>query len=836
MAGEFAVHLGGGVYLDSVGTVTFQAPPDAQIYEAPAGFKIDHKKLQDTFKDLSGILPSTDEEKAKWIKWGAPADVVELLSKVSGVAGIIGTAVATYFWAVGVIVTLMNLITGDDQMSPTMAKAFDGLRNRAKGNEQKAEVDKSIDLIEPFKTKSASMAGIINALNTSGAVGPSSYPIYEEMRNKLSELESPVGQVCDEAWLSVFDSEDFKGRIFLSGLLVTVEEDGSLKPTSTTPSLLMFNYRMGVPALLYCFTTYMAMLRAGMPWFRTHGQFAPLLRRAAGAVDIFVMNMQRQCLGRTLHSAQTILKEQVFPTFQIPMAPRRQYLGPSAFYTYPAGAFDLTNYNDAYLGEQYTKQFMAKEDDGRRGAFDYTFQTPHEDLDEIAAAANDQAAQDYVELQAVSGLFHLLKLAGELRWLSTPPMQSEIVRGKIDSWRRKESSAPAQASSPPIFPVGVIKADATLNRYEAKASLVARTQEPGFFAPKFYRVMLRAVDSRTGKEGWRNQDYIKDVWRPFYRKADGDPKNLQLDSPIKIDTDAFLWQKELYSGHPSADTKRAGDRERFPVSTFDWYVPMLSFYGPFVDIETEAKHFTGKSTKPSSAQAMMASGGLSIHAWGTVASGAAQYGATGALPVLGGGGTIGGAPLATPAAVGLDDLDAVHILSDVSLERAERRHVRQETVDLEWDLEWTGGDLKVNLKGDPNQRPFQVFLVIEERSFSGSADTGDTIQLHMPFKAEIINQAMLVPESFFKEEAAALERGEKLYDELNTKYAEQGPVGPLDPIVKVLGKVQEELAVSQSTATIADSLQTRLDFMRNSLPEAFEVAAARMRRMSNTAG
>jgi hypothetical protein len=829
MASEFAVHLGGGAYLDSSGTIRFQMPPDAQVYEAPAGFKIDHKKLQDTFKDLSGILPSTDAEKQKWIDWGAPADVVDALSKVAGVAGIIGTAVATYFWAVGVIVSLMSLVSGDDEMSPKMQKAFDTLRNLAKGQQQIAQVDKVVDLLEPFKTKSASMAGLVNALNTSGPDGPSSYPIYDEMRTKLNELESAVGQLCDEAWLDVFDAEDYKGRAFLAHLLVTLEPNGSFKPIPAVPSLAMFNHRIGVPALLYGFTTYMALLRAGMPWFRTHGQYAPLLRRCAGAVDLFVMNMQTQCLGRTLHSAQTILQEQVWPTFQVPSRPfdpLGKNLGPHA---YPAGGFDLVNYTDNYLWDRFTAQFTAYKDSGRRGALDYSFETPLTDLQEIATAANEQAAQDYAELQAVSGMFHLLKLAGELRWLSTPPMQSEIVRGQIDSSRRKVGSVPAEASSPPIFPVGVIKADATLNRYEAKAGLVARTQAPGFFAPKFYRVMLRAVDSQRGPYGWRNFDYLDDVWQPFYRKADGDPKNLQLDSPIRDDTTAFLWQKELISGHPSADTRRAEGRERITASTFDWYVPMLSFFGPFVDVETQAKHFGSQGTKKNRAQAMISSGGLSIHAWNAVASSEPQ-----ALPVLGGAGTVGGSPLLA-SAVGLEDLDAVHIVSDISLERAVRRHVRREVVDLEWELVWTAGDLKVNLKGDPNQRPFQVFLVVEERSFSGSASTGDTIQLHMPFKAEIVNQAMLVPESFFQEEAEALERGEKLYDELNSKYAVQGPVGPIDPVADMLGKVREELAVSQSTATIAAGLQTRLDFMRTALPEEFERAVGEIMRTKTAA-
>ena len=57
MADSFAVHLGGGVYLDASGNIVFGPPSKAQIYQAPGGFRVDPKKIQDAFKDLSDILP-----------------------------------------------------------------------------------------------------------------------------------------------------------------------------------------------------------------------------------------------------------------------------------------------------------------------------------------------------------------------------------------------------------------------------------------------------------------------------------------------------------------------------------------------------------------------------------------------------------------------------------------------------------------------------------------------------------------------------------------------------------------------------------------------------------
>ena len=55
MTDSFAVHLGGGAYLDASGKIVFGPPANAQIYQAPGGFHLDTKKIQEAFKDLSGL-------------------------------------------------------------------------------------------------------------------------------------------------------------------------------------------------------------------------------------------------------------------------------------------------------------------------------------------------------------------------------------------------------------------------------------------------------------------------------------------------------------------------------------------------------------------------------------------------------------------------------------------------------------------------------------------------------------------------------------------------------------------------------------------------------------
>lgn len=66
MTNTFAVHLGGGAYLDATGNIVFAAPPKAQIYQTPDGLRVDANKLLEIFKDLAGLLPSTEEPKTKW--------------------------------------------------------------------------------------------------------------------------------------------------------------------------------------------------------------------------------------------------------------------------------------------------------------------------------------------------------------------------------------------------------------------------------------------------------------------------------------------------------------------------------------------------------------------------------------------------------------------------------------------------------------------------------------------------------------------------------------------------------------------------------------------------
>jgi hypothetical protein len=182
MADEFAVHLGGGIYLDARGNVSYGSSSAAQVYEAPGGFKLDTKKIEETFKDLSDLLPRDADAKKKWIEWGVPSELVDALAKVAGVAGIVATAVSVYAWAIGVLITVMGLMAGDDGLSPELAKALTSIKTQLQGLEEIQRADQMIAMHAQFDGRVNDINGKLTQLAVSQPVGAARVQIFEEMR------------------------------------------------------------------------------------------------------------------------------------------------------------------------------------------------------------------------------------------------------------------------------------------------------------------------------------------------------------------------------------------------------------------------------------------------------------------------------------------------------------------------------------------------------------------------------------------------------------------------------------------------------------------------------
>jgi hypothetical protein len=440
MPSDFVVHIGGGAYLEADGNLTFGPPTNAQVYQPPGGFRLDTKKVQDALKDLTSLLPQSDDDKAKWLKWGVPQGVVNFLSKAAGIIAPMSTFLAIYTWAIGAVLSLINAITGEEGMSPELANALTGIKNQVQGLEEITRANDMIDLHSKFDGKVDRMGTLLLRLVVENPSGATRAGVFADMRAVVDDLADPLSALRDQEWAVTYDADAYKGRGFASGLLVFEKSDGTLAPVPmVSPTVTTFDYRLGVPMLIYGSTTYAALAQAAMPWFRSAGSYAGVLRKTADAIDRFVLRMQDECLARTQYTAKMVFQQQSWSIFEIPMGGGQREMWQWDYAPYAVGAFDLVRYNDTFLSEQWAAQVVAAQETGIRGLFNYHWYKPSGlsggDFDEIAAAANEQSRSDYASLQVISGAFQLIRTAAWLRFLSTPPLSSQTVTGRTNDLR-----------------------------------------------------------------------------------------------------------------------------------------------------------------------------------------------------------------------------------------------------------------------------------------------------------------------------------------------------------------------------------------------------------------
>src|SRR5262249_54508967 len=133
------------------------------------------------------------------------------------------------------------------------------------------------------------------------------------------ELAVPLSRVRDQEWAVTYDADAYHGRGFASALLVFERSDGSNPGVPMIPTTVThFDYRLGVPMLLYSATTFAALAQVAMPWFRSAGIYSVQLRETAAAIDRFILRMQDESLARTQYGPDTVFREQTFPIPTVP--------------------------------------------------------------------------------------------------------------------------------------------------------------------------------------------------------------------------------------------------------------------------------------------------------------------------------------------------------------------------------------------------------------------------------------------------------------------------------------------------------------------------------------
>lgn len=857
MADEFVVHLGGGLYLDAAGNITSgPQAPRTQLYSAPNGIKLDTDKISSTLKDIADALEKDSTKQAITDianKLGVSAGLLKFALDAAKVGATIATFASVATAALGIVLSVLGALASDDGMSPQLAAVLQAIRDDIKAVDDHLTADAMIDIRSKLDAPIHSIESAFQDIIVQNLHGKARAQALSAIEADVKSAIQPLLALFDQDWSPLFYLDDYK-EVFghLSTELCSPDAAGKLVALANQPNTARrFDYRLGVAMLTYASTAYPALVAAGRPWFRSAGTHAHDFRSFADAIDALVARMYTDSFARTVYTGNSLFANEGQIPFFVPYSfggstpvqvDRRPFSN-----EYLVGAADLARYTDAWFSNTFGSQLADPGyDTGRRGALDYRWPRGAAlpaDYDARAQLANEQAARDLADLQVASGMLHLIAAGARMRFLSTPPMQSETVRNaQTVATQAFDSEEPATATSPWIFPTGVIESSATLKRFHAGARASVDTQEPGYSFAFNYRVKLVAVRSQIGREGWRNAGYVGNVWRPWYVPATGDPRNqrLQVDiSPAALHGSGvdLYTPNDKHDGAPSpAETYDDSGTATLNASTFDWYVPTRTFLSPFgtsAGLATSAAHRAGGVLGGASG------GATSVHAMSPVevqaVGGAAVVGAGG------GGGSDGGA-----AAGGAQVSTVVDGIShaigdgvlwgrdrfDASLEHAERRHVREEPVTFDWRIHWADGHLEVQVTGRPENRPFQLWLVIEEDVYSGETLPNDIAeipgtsnlrtQIHTAIPLEIVNGTLLVPDTFFEEEADALAKGRKLWNDLNAEYAKSHQPGPGEPsMLGVAEQLQRTLGDSMSTASIAERLNRRLGFMVTHAPSLF---------------
>ena len=839
----FVVSLGADIYLDSNGEILYSPapPPGAVVYHMPHNLHFDGPTLGEAVEKFGHLKDKEHAHSTEYIGLGLEllhafvemrsAGAVAAAAVTAAAAALMAATVGTGGAAavLAVVAAMVSLATKANGMSPQLRQQLEAIRDEQHAEAEIRSLQEVINLYDAFAGKLKVMHSKLIHINVHSPGPATLLDLHKQLMDLVDELQTPLSHLENAPWLTAYIRDEYKGRFHLSGYLYATDSNGIMTLVPPTPGNKRLDYRPAVAMFIYGTAAYLTLLRAAMPWSRSAGVQASTLRQLADKIDIFVLKMQHECLARTHYTASSVISARLRPPEAQPHAGPYFY-GIGLDKDFPVGAFDLVRYNDRFLNAQFFTNHNT--DPGKREFFDYTWrpaQPGHMPYEQIAALANKKAQHDYSELQVLTGVCELVKTARLLRFMATPPLHSETVTGRVIDSRTFVSESPTTARSPDIPLADVIEMPAKRKTFNARSRASVTTQLPGF-QPEFrYRVVLRTLASRIGKDGWGGRDYNGWAWQGKYEQHNA---NVQLLKP-QFNRNLILSEHELFAGTSPAQplilpNNRTHGTIRLRASTFDWYVPVNISDLPFIPAEHGFAERVFEQVLPPPPpkipglqESPYGHGAVSIHLASKYAKPKLQTLDHQSSPILGQADDLWGEHLAAP--------------DTLPLEYAERRQVREETVDLDWSLTWEQGRLNVQLSGRPDQRPFQVFVVIEERVYNGE-DMGTeslltnrvSTTIHTAFAADIVNQIVLVPQAFFLREAWALQEAEEHWKEILGATLEEtaphDPTGLRRALVHMLDGLKDREERAPTTATMAETLQERFEFIARERPVLWEAA------------
>jgi hypothetical protein len=794
----FAVHLGGGLYIDSTGALHQGAPPATPIYEAPFKLPVDPKKVKAALDDVKKAmedLKKNEEVLKKFEEFGLLPMVLDIISVVTKVAGV----VAPVLFVVSIVIDLIKLFgfmkDGPSALEQLITQRFDHQEHLDKAIAALTHIqdirDGRIDVRE-FTNTVRNYVGQLQSSN------PSIAQLESDRTRLLGEHSARVDGIAKlldwATWMSVLDRNDHtKVWAALGNLIHTLPGGPGAAPQITKPPgqpVAHFDHRLMVPLASYAAEGYLTGIRGIEPEYRSTGLFRENLRNFARNLSELAQAMRQHSLARTIYKASdfswTLAPYEVEITYTTPEGGIFPEAGAPVVSPkcsrFPVGALDLryhdNNFFDQFLTDLWKAEFYGWPFSPKRAGLNLRWTPPAKlvrdglgnyqitNPDECAAAANLQSEQDYAELLSLSGYTQLLQLAALLRHESTAPDRSQTVYARKPAlYRDPQPSSNVTVQSESILFTGVISSPATREPQLCRARVEITTQPIKRARPIEYQIRLRTLRSTSGtKNHWSEPDYRKFHWTQYDPDL-SEPTFLQMNV---YQSDAALDAKLLMEGwhsSPRDEVLQAAGTVELRAHTFDWWIPVKSPFDIAVPFnktvaELAGVGWSGKSTGKKAALMM------DVPLFASTAGPMKTLSHDDESP--------------WPRLRGPSIRDLIPELTwQAGQEKweGEHREVKEEMVKVRYELKWEADQLTVQLWNDLEDRNYVVYLVIEEKL----PVTGQV--LHTATAVPMNGLLTYVPQKFFDDEREAWERAGRVIDYFNDKYSEQREVGPLDPVV-----------------------------------------------------
>jgi len=815
----FLVRVGAGLYLDSNGDI--RPGPDAALPTytvAGGGLPVSPETVKKAFDGIARGLPDPSDPKTreKLGRLGVLDDSMKILHEFGEIAGALGKVVGFVGFAVDVAKVLGLLKDGPSAVEQLVERHYQDLDRRLKGMEARWQlqdvrnmrVDLHVALLAVDAYLEELGQGVVNQANLQSKL--------LQLHGAHEKAADAVGRMLDPStWLSGFNHDDYT-RVWpwipwpgLYRMPAGLAAPNTLHPENYArvyeQAELVFDHRAMIPGATHAVLSYLTLIKAMSPEYRSTGEFDDYLLGFADALETLTVHMRAAGLARTVHvdgnfgplRANEVIDPVLGPPRVAPTCNR-----------WSVGAVDLRAHTNDYwdglearartvyqaLGltpDWLTNVYPLNQLPDRLGPL-WTRWTapavltratepvtnepiyPITNVDECIAAANAQAEADYLDLLFTSGYLNLVHLVALLRHSATEPDRSETVTAKLFTSHAAVTHEQVEVITRPVL-AAPIETTADRENRITRLGVDVTTQPLERERPLPYRITLCTMPSASGSE-WREPDWSQMQTARYVPRTVTELGGAERPTmALELRTAAPTSEVELIAGTSPAQSRHATGTATLVADTFDWWIPVgVPHSSPVWQDEArlglrlaEALAGAGQRGGREGAGQGAGSGGARPTGGGAAGGDAAMQSAFGAR--VGASAVLTGPASRDLADVILDDIDPATV-------GGQHRDVRREQeVLLRWELSWTADRMSVRLASRPEDRNYVVFLVIQEK-------LGPSGQwLHTAVKLPVDGQLTYLPKTFLDEERAANERAHRLLTDLNRRYAKSVPAGPKGP-------------------------------------------------------